>query len=90
MIADFWQGWSVSRKTFDEELGRILAGHRRSLDMSQEFFSSCLGRDQTYVSKVETGKRAITLQEFLRWCDALNLDDAAVMELSAKMKSHVE
>lgn len=80
----------VSQETFDQELGRILAIHRRDLGISQDFLSSSLRRDQTFVSKVETGKRSITLQEFIRWCKALNLDDGVIMESLSKLESHVE
>lgn len=80
----------VSQETFDEELGRTLAKHRRDLGISQDFLSLSLRRDQTFVSKVETGKRSITLFEYIRWCKALNLDQSAVQETLSKLESHVE
>jgi len=80
----------VSQETFDEELGRTLATHRRDLGISQDYLSSSLRRDQTFVSKVETGKRSITLFEYIRWCKALNLDHSAVQETLSKLENHVE
>jgi transcriptional regulator with XRE-family HTH domain len=80
----------VPQENFDQELGRILANHRRELGISQEFLSSSLRRDQTHVSKVETGKRSMTVEEFLRWSKALNLDNGTVIETLSKLKSHVE
>jgi len=80
----------VSQETFDEELGRTLAAHRRDLGISQDYLSSSLRRDQTFVSKVETGKRSITMFEYIRWCKALNLDQSLVRDTLAKLESHVE
>lgn len=80
----------MHQETFDQELGRILANHRRDLGISQDFLSSSLRRDQTFVSKVETGKRSITVLEFIRWCRALNLDDGVIMQSLSKLESHVE
>ncbi len=80
----------VSQEIFDLELGRTLAAHRRDLGISQDYLSSSLRRDQTFVSKVETGKRSITLFEYIRWCKALNLEQPAVQETLLKLESHVE
>ena len=80
----------VSQETFDDELGRTLATHRRDLGISQDYLSSSLRRDQTFVSKVETGKRSITLFEYIRWCKALNLEQPAILETLLKLESHVE
>ncbi len=80
----------VSQETFDGELGRTLAEYRRDLRISQDYLSSILRRDQTFVSKMENGKRAITLFDFLRWGKALNLGHSEMMELFSKLESHVE
>lgn len=80
----------MSQETFDDELGRILAGLRRDLGISQEYLSSILRRDQTFVSKLETGKRSITLFEFLRWSQALNLGLPETMKILSQLGSHVE
>ena len=65
----------VPQKSFDEELGKYFADHRRGLSISQEFLADILRRDQTFVSKVETGKRTLSLFEFIRWARALNLSN---------------
>lgn len=80
----------VSQETFDDELGRNLAARRRDLGISQDYLSSILRRDQTFVSKLETGKRSITLFEFLRWSRALNLGLPETMEILSQLESHVE
>jgi transcriptional regulator with XRE-family HTH domain len=81
---------AVSQETFDGEVGRILAVHRRDLGISQEFLSSMLRKDQTFVSKLETGKRSISLFEFLRWCKALNLAHPEMLKILSKIENHVE
>ncbi len=80
----------VSQENFDEQLGRILADRRRELSISQEFLATILRRDQTYVSKVETGKRSSTLFEFLRWAKALNLEQSEILRILENLKSDAE
>jgi transcriptional regulator with XRE-family HTH domain len=80
----------VSQETFDDALGRNLASRRHELGISQDYLSSILRRDQTFVSKLETGKRSITLFEFLRWSRALNLGLPETMEILSQLESHVE
>lgn len=80
----------VPQKSFDEELGRYFADHRRSLSISQEYLAEILRRDQTFVSKVETGKRTLTLFEFIRWAKALNLAQQEILTILTKLESHAE
>ena len=87
---DFCDHRLVSQEVFDGEVGRILAVCRRDLGISQEFLSSMLRKDQTFISKLETGKRSISLFEFLRWCKALNLAQPAMLKVLSKVESHVE
>ena len=65
----------------DENLGQCLANHRKSLNLSQEYLAEMLQRDQTYISKVETGKRQLTVADFLRWSKALNLTSDDMIEI---------
>jgi len=80
----------VSQETFDTELGSILAECRRELGISQDYLSTILRRDQTFVSKLENGKRAITLFDFLRWGKALNLGYSEMLDIFSKLEYHVE
>jgi transcriptional regulator with XRE-family HTH domain len=77
----------VTQKAFDEELGRRLAEHRRRLAISQDYLSTILRRDQTFVSKIETGKRALPVFELLRWCKALNLSAHEITDLVTHFES---
>lgn len=80
----------VPQKSFDEELGKYFADHRRGLSISQEYLADILRRDQTFVSKVETGKRTLSLFEFIRWARALNLSHQEILTLLKKLESHAE
>lgn len=80
----------VPQKSFDEELGKYFADHRRGLSISQEYLAEILRRDQTFVSKVETGKRTLSLFEFIRWARALNLSNQEVLTLLTQLESHAE
>lgn len=80
----------MAQERFDEALGAALGNRRRALAISQEFLAEILRRDQTFVSKVETGKRALTLFEFIRWSRALNLKPEEIMEMIANLGDHVE
>ena len=61
----------------EQSLGEQLCRHRKRLGVSQEYLAEILRLDQTYISKTETGKRQLTVDEFARWCVALNLDDTS-------------
>ena len=48
-----------------------------------------LRRDQTYVSKIEKGKRTLSVYELVRWAKALNLTATELNELVSHEKSDV-
>lgn len=81
----------MSDKSFDDVLGKRLAEVRRSLAISQEYLATMLRKDQTFVSKVETGKRSLTVHDFIGWIKALNLSEQEISELYLNLKkSHDE
>jgi transcriptional regulator with XRE-family HTH domain len=80
----------VLQKSFDEILGIRLAEYRRGLGISQEYLADILRRDQTFVSKVENGKRALPVFEFIRWTEALNMSDPEILDLVTKLKTHAK
>lgn len=65
----------------DETLGKRLLDHRQRLGLSQNYLAELLNRDQTYVSKMENGRRQITVVDFLTWCKALNLSAETMLEV---------
>lgn len=76
----------MSQEAFDEELGRKLCEHRKALAISQEYLGVILQRDQTYISKIETGKRTLCVYELLRWSKALNLSTTEMASLISTIK----
>ena len=68
-------------KSYDEELGYRLATLRRNLSITQEYLAEILQHDQTYVSKVETGKRQLSVFDYVSWCKALNLSSDDMIQL---------
>jgi len=70
----------------DHTLGRQLFRYRQRLGISQEYLAEMLRLDQTYVSKTETGKRQLTVEEFSKWCEALNLADDEVLTVLKTIK----
>jgi len=43
--------------------------------------------DHSYVSKVEAGKKRLTMNRFLAWCDALGRDPAYVFQYAAMLRA---
>jgi len=81
----------VADKSFDEVLGKHLAEFRHSLAISQEYLATMLRKDQTFVSKVETGKRSLAVHDFIGWINALNLSEQEISDLCMNLKkSHDE
>lgn len=46
---------------------------RRQAKISQEAFGELLGKEQSFVSKVETCERRLDVIEAARWCAALGI-----------------
>ena len=63
----------LKNEHIDEVLGGRLLLERQKIGISQNYLGELLNRDQTYVSKIEKGRRQITVIDFLAWCRALNL-----------------
>ena len=59
---------------------RLLAG------LTQKQLAERLGRVQSFVSDCENGQHAITVVEFLRFCDALELDPRSAIRRVASGK----
>jgi transcriptional regulator with XRE-family HTH domain len=61
------------------ELAARLKQARLNCKMSQEQLAAVLGRNQRYVSRVETGEQRLDILEFLLMCRALRQDAPAVI-----------
>lgn len=56
---------------FRAELGQLLAGLRERAGLSQEALGQQLGLGQSGVSKVESGRRGLHVEELVAWVAAL-------------------
>lgn len=56
------------------QLVHIISGRRRALGMSQSDLASKLGISQRYVSAIELGSRALTVDRLLEILNVLRLD----------------
>jgi transcriptional regulator with XRE-family HTH domain len=65
---------------FQRRLGALMAGLRESKGLSQESLAVQLGRDQSYVSRIESSDRQLSLLGFFEWLDALSVDFLEVAE----------
>ena len=86
----FLQGVHVTQRAFDEELGRRLAEHRKALAISQDYLGTILRRDQTHVSKIESGKRTLSVFELSRWAKALNLTPVHLTTLISEIEANAK
>jgi len=58
--------------TFDEEIGICVSGWRKQAGLSQDALAQIIGTQQAAVSKIETGKQSLTVEQMvliLRACD---------------------
>jgi len=63
-----------------------LRNARKGRNLSQQQLGERLGKEQTFISKVETCERRIDVIEAARWCAALDLclEDVLPSEISKK------
>lgn len=59
---------------------RLLREARLAAEMRQEDVAERLGVPQSYVSKVESGERAISVIEFRQYCLAIGISAVRFME----------
>ncbi len=69
---------SETREQFHEEAlswyyGQILRDRRRELNLTQKQLADKLGREQSYIARVERGKADIQLSSFIRIATALGI-----------------
>ena len=60
------------------ELGRLLARARKLRDLTQREVGKRVGRPQSYLGKIETGRRDVTVPEFLQLTRAIGVDPRKV------------
>lgn len=67
--------------TSDKAIGRWLFEKRVSKGISQAFLASQIMRDQTFVSKIESGARRLSAVELFELSSRLNLKPVELAEL---------
>jgi len=69
-----------------------LRNARKRRNLSQQQLGEKLGKDQTFISKVETCERRIDVIESAKWCAALglHLEDVLPSEISKKIQKEEE
>lgn len=66
--------------------GRWVAERREALRLSQERLAEQLQVDQAAVSRLEAGRRRVTLDEFVRILDVLGVHDSDACELLTTLR----
>ena len=56
-----------------------LIERRRELKMTQADLAEAYGEDQSFISRVERRQRRIDVYEYVRFCRALGLDPATIL-----------
>ncbi|MGN0223766.1 MAG: helix-turn-helix domain-containing protein [Muribaculaceae bacterium] len=75
---EFGQSGTSSRDQFDEEAltwfyGNLLRERRKELKLTQKQVAQKLGREQSYIARIERGKVDLQLTSFLRIASALGI-----------------
>lgn len=69
----------MPKSTFTDAYGimlRNLVALRKARGLSQVALGQALGKEQTFISRVERGDRRLDVVEFYAWSKALNADPA--------------
>lgn len=69
---------SVEREAFDAKAqawfyGEILRVRRKELGLTQKELAGKVGRERTYINRIEKGETDLQLSSFIRIAEALNL-----------------
>lgn len=72
---------AVLGSSLEEEIAAALNRLRESRGVSQEALAGQLGRSQSYVAKLESGRTRVTLVAFLHWTSALGVEDDELCSL---------
>lgn len=70
---------TIIKRTPRDRLASILKQRRTSAGLTQNEVAASLKRPQSYVSKVESGKRKLEVTEFIGFCYAVKANPALVL-----------
>ena len=80
------RGVDVTDEDREEALQWLLKEKRLLAGLTQKQLADLLGRVQSFVSDCESGQHAVTVVEFLRFCDVLELDPRSAIRRVAAGK----
>ncbi len=63
----------------DKYLGKLMAAARRAKRVKQREIAAHLGCDQSFIAKVEAGKRHLDLMEFVIACRTIGVDPRKII-----------
>jgi transcriptional regulator with XRE-family HTH domain len=63
----------------------LLAARREAAAMTQSDLAARLGKSQSFVNRLESGKRRITVVEFVEFAEILGFDPAKVLSMLKRM-----
>lgn len=75
-------GYSMARTDVKRAFGQRLRALRLARQWSQEHLASVVGLDRSYVGSVERGERNVSLQNIVKFAEALEVPPASLMEFS--------
>jgi transcriptional regulator with XRE-family HTH domain len=65
---------AAQRDRLDKATSVLLAASRKDRDMNQQQLADRLGWTRDMVANVESGRKAVTLRDFVHFCEVLDLD----------------
>lgn len=68
-------------------IGKVLAHYRKKAKLTQEKLSSLAKIDRAYISDLEHNKKYVSLDVFIRLCEAMNVKASTVLSSYEKSKS---
>ena len=78
MVSDVSVGHSAKRAEFDAKArawyyGEMLRERRKELGMTQKELAERVGRERTYINRIEKGETDLQLSSFIRIAEALGI-----------------
>ena len=72
---------------FNKALGEWMSARREAAGVSQDSVGRQLGFEQPTMSKIESGRRRVTVEELLLWAEAVALPSAVLAEKLGELRS---
>lgn len=70
----------INPKSFESIFGGVLRGLRLETGLNQKEFAEKVGLHRTYINEVETGKRNVSIQVFIKLCRAADKQPGTILQ----------